>query len=213
MKKTLATLLMTTTFAVFAQDLTIDQKIFVDTKAQTNDTIYMKIGANESDIPKNDETIMPGLGIGYRTASGHHAVDVSVEGNARQIRNLADEKVTNYSYALPVKYLFILSPKNNNSLYVGAGLGIGGIKQTTVTKAVAEVVNLEGIIEVDAVFASEKNQEFHGFIPNATVGYEFNRNGGVKTFVQLDVSQPALAFDKSGDFMTPKFALSAGIGF
>lgn len=209
MKKTLATLAMTTMTVAFAQELNFP----LDTKVQSTDTIYMKIGANESDIPKNDETVMPGLGIGYRTAFDHHAVDVSVEGNARQIRNIAQEKVTNYSYALPVKYLYIVNPKSNNSLYAGAGLAIGGIQQTTVIAAADEVLNEDGTIATASVIAEDKFQEFHGFIPNVTVGYEFNRMGAVKTFVQLDVSQPALAVTKSGDFMTPKFALSAGIGF
>lgn len=219
MKKTL-TVLMTTAIALgFAQEqtMTFDQlkaHFPVDAQiAQRNDTIYMKVGVNESDVPKNDETLMPGLGIGYRTSFGHHAVDVSVEGNTRQIRNIAQEKVTNYSYTLPkVNYLFVLSPKSNNSLYAGAGLAVGGLKQTTVVAAIDEIIN-EDLSVTPAVAAFEKNQEFHGLIPNVAVGYEFNRNGAVKTFVQLDVSQPALAVMREGDFLAPKVAISAGIGF
>lgn len=214
MKKTL-TLLMTTAVAFgFAQDTTL--RFPVDTqKAQKNDTIYMKVGVNESNLPKNDENMMPGLGVGYRTSTGNHGVDFTVEGNVREIRNLENERVTNYAYTLPkVNYLFILSPKSDNSFYAGAGLAIGGIKQTTVIAAKDAVVNVEDQTEITpAVAAYNKNQEFHGLIPNVVVGYEFNRNGAVKTFVQVDVSQPALAVRKDGVFFTPKVAFFAGIGF
>jgi hypothetical protein len=211
MKKTLTLLMTTAAVLGFAQDTTLN----MNAEAQKNDTIYMKVGVNESKLPKNDENMMPGLGLGYRTSSGHHGLDVSVEGNVREIRNLAQERVTNYAYTLPkVNYLFVLSPKSANSLYAGAGLAIGGIKQTTIVDGQEAVINAEDQKEVTpAIAASEKNQEFHGLIPTAVVGYEFNRTGALKTFVQLDVSQPALAVRKDGDFFTPKVALSAGIGF
>ncbi len=211
MKKTL-TLLMTTAVVLgFAQDTTLR----LTNEEQKNSTIYMKVGVNESNLPKNDENMMPGLGLGYRTATGHHGVDVTVEGNAREIHNLAHERVTNFAYTLPkVNYLFVLSPKSNSSLYAGAGLALGGIQQTTVVDAKEAVINEEDKTEISpAVAAFEKYQEFHGLIPTAVVGYEFNRNGAVKTFVQVDVSQPAIAVRKEGDFFTPKVALSAGIGF
>ncbi|HSX13071.1 MAG TPA: hypothetical protein VLE96_01440 [Chlamydiales bacterium] len=208
MKKTL-TVLMTTVVALgFAQDTTIPF-------SQKNETIYVKVGVNESNLPKNDENIMPGFGVGYRTSTGHHGVDISTDANMREIRNLAHERVTNYSFTLPkVNYLFVLSPKSDNSFYAGAGLAVGGIQQTTVTEAKDAVINEEDQTEVlPAVEASQKYQEFFGLIPTAVVGYEFNRTGAVKTFVQFDVSQPALAVRKDGEFFTPKVAFSAGIGF
>lgn len=211
MKKTLTLLMTTAAVLGFAQDTALK----MNAETQKNDTIYMKVGVNESNLPKNDENMMPGLGLGYRTSNGHHGLDVSVEGNVREIRNLAQERVTNYAYTLPkVNYLFVLNPKSANSLYAGAGLALGGIKQTTIVDGQEAVINPEDqTVVTPAVLASEKNQEFHGLIPTAVVGYEFNRSGTVKTFVQLDVSQPALAVRKDGDFFTPKVALSAGIGF
>ena len=219
MKKTLAILMTTAMTLGFSQEqtLTFDQQkahFPVETQiAQNRGTIYLKIGANESNLPKDDTTIMPGLGLGYRISFGSHAVDISADGNSRQIRNISENRVTNYSYNLPkANYLYVLSPKSNNSLYAGAGVSFGGIKQTTVIAATEEVVNKDGSV-VSAVAAYDKTQEFHGLIPNVALGYEFNRKGVVKTFVQLDVSQPALAIMREGDFFSPKVSLAAGIGF
>lgn len=186
----------------------------VDTQeAGRSSTIYLKMGASDSNLPKNDETIMPGLGIGYRTAYGHNALDVSSEWNHRQIRDTENQRIANYSYTLPkVNYLFYVTPASNNSLYAGAGLALGGVKQTTVISATEEIVDEDGVV-TPAVAAHNDTREFHGLIPNVAAGYEFNRNGGVKTFVQLDISQPALAVMREGSFMGPKVALSAGLGF
>lgn len=223
MKKTLTTLFMTTVIAMgFAQEQTLDANAFaqpkahfpVDTQEQgRNGTIYMKMGVNDSELPKNDQNLMPGLGIGYRAASGHNAVDISIEGNRREIRDVANERTANYSYTLPkVNYLYYVTPASNNSLYAGAGLALGGMKQTSVIPATEEVVGEDGIV-LPAVAAYNDAQEFHGIIPNIAAGYEFNRKGAVKTFVQLDVSQPALAVMREGSFFGPKVALSAGIGY
>lgn len=222
MKKTLTTLILTTAIAMgFAQEQTLTANAFAQPKAHfpvdtqeagRNGTIYMKMGVNDSELPKNDQNLMPGLGIGYRAAYGHHAVDVSAEGNRREIRDVMNERAINYSYALPkVNYLFYATPASNNSLYAGAGMALGGMKQTSVVAA-TEAVVADGIV-TPAVAAYNDTQEFHGIIPNVAAGYEFNRKGSVKTFVQLDVSQPALAVMREGSFFGPKVALSAGIGF
>ncbi len=221
MKKTITTLFLTTAVAVsFAQEQTLNAfaqpktHFPVDTQeAGRSNTIYLKMAASDSNLPKNDETVMPGLGVGYRIAYGHNAVDISSEWNQRQIRDIENQRTTNYSYTLPkVNYLFYLTPASNNSLYAGAGLALGGVKQTTVISATEETVSEDDVV-TPAVAAHNDTREFHGFIPNIAAGYEFNRNGGVKTFVQLDISQPALAVMREGSFFGPKVALSAGLGF
>lgn len=223
MKKTITTLFLTTIIATgFAQEQTLSANAFAQPKAHfpvdaqeatRNGTVYLKMGASDSDIPKSDKTVMPGLGIGYRAAYDHNAVDISADFNRREIDDVNDQRVTNYSYTLPkVNYLFYATPASNSSVYAGAGLALGGMKQTTIVAATDEVA-VDGVVTTPAVAASNDEREFHGFIPNAAVGYEFNRHGGVKTFVQLDVSQPALAIMREGSFMGPKVALSLGMGF
>lgn len=222
MKKMITTLFLTTVIAAgFAQEQTFSANAFVQPKAHfpvdtqkagRNGTIYLKMGASDSDLPKTDKTVMPGLGVGYRAAYGHHAMDVSADGNRRVVRDAANESVANYSYTLPkVNYLFYATPASNNSLYAGVGLALGGMKQTTVVSSTPAVVAEDGI--TTTVVAHNDTQEFHGLIPNAAVGYELNRNGNVKTFIQVDVSQPALAILREGSFLGPKIALSAGVGF
>jgi hypothetical protein len=224
MKKTITTLFLTTAAVFgFAQEQTMNATTFaqpqahfpVDTKeAGRHSTIYMKMGVNETaeQLPRNDQNLMPGFGAGYRVAYGQHGVDISTEGNYREIRDVANERVANYSYALPkVNYLYYMTPDSDTSLYGAAGLALGGVKQTTIIAATEETVVDE--VVTPAVAAHNKTQEFHGFIPNVAIGYEFNRKGDVKTFVQLDVSQPALKIVQEGSFFGPKVALSAGLGF
>lgn len=224
MKKTITTLFLTSVIALgFAEEQTLSANVFaqpkthfpVDTQeVERNGTIYMKMGVIETteQLPKNDQNLMPGLGVGYRVSYGQHGVDISTEGNRREIRDATNERVANYSYALPkVNYLFYVTPASNSSLYAGAGLALGGVKQTTVVSATEETT--ANGVTTPAVAAHNDVQEFLGFIPNVSAGYEFNRQGSVKTFVQLDVSQPALKIVQEGAFFGPKVALSAGLGF
>lgn len=224
MKKTITTLLFTTAIAMgFAQEQTLSANVFTQPKSQIQvdaremnhkGTIYMKMAVNESELPKNDEKLMPGLGLGYRAAFGSHAVDVSVDGNRREIRDVAQEKAINYSYTLPkVNYLYYVTPANDSSFYAGAGLALGGMKDTTVVSALDEILAEDGSVATPAVLAHNEIQEFHGIIPNVAAGYEFGRNSNVRTFLQLDVSQPAIAAVREGKFFGPKVAFSVGAGF
>lgn len=224
MKKTITTLFLTTAIAMgFAQEQTLNANAFAQPKSHFpvdaqemnhKGTIYMKMGVNESELPKNDQKLMPGLGIGYRAAFDHHAVDVSADGNRREIRDVAQEKAVNYSYTLPkVNYLYYVTPASDSSFYAGAGLAFGGMKDTTVVAAVDEVKAEDGTVATPSVAAHNVVQEFHGLIPNIAAGYEFGRNTSVRTFVQLDVSQPAIATAREGTFFGPKVALSLGAGF
>lgn len=224
MKKTLTTLFLTTAFAAgFAQEQTLNANAFAQPTshfqidAQTMDrkgTIYMKMSASETELPKNDTKLMPGLGLGYRTSYGAHGIDISAEGDRREIRDASQERIVNYSYTLPkVNYLFYVTPASNNSFYAGAGLAAGGMRDTTVIGSVDEVKEEDGTVTTQAVAAHNTVQEFHGIIPNVVAGYEFNRNSSVKTFAELSVSQPALAVVREGTFFGPKVALNLGIGY
>ena len=81
------------------------------------------------------------------------------------------------------------APKANylyyvNSFYAGAGLAWGGVKT--------------------------EEAKFVGIIPNVAIGYEFSI---LRSFVQLDVSQPAIAAVKDGALPKAFAELSFGAGF
>jgi hypothetical protein len=88
-------------------------------------------------------------------------------------------------------YLYTL-PKANylyylKSFYAGAGAAWGGVKTG--------------------------GDNFVGLIANGVIGYELNRYGTLRSFVQLDVSQAAIAAVKKGALPKPFAELSVGAGF
>lgn len=215
MKKTLTTLFMTTVSALgFAQEESMTANAFaqptshvaVPTQKMSNKvgTFYIKMGANESNLPKNTDTLMPEVGVGYRYAQSHHGMDVSVEGGLRGEHITTDLKKTNYFYSLPkVDYLYYVTPESNTSFYAGMGAALGGLRQEK-----------EDVVTEDGVTTTTTSvQEFHGIIPNVVIGQEFNRRGTVKSFVQLEVSQPAVAASQTGKLPTPRASLFVGAGF
>jgi hypothetical protein len=216
MKKTLTTLFVTTISALgFSQEQSITTNAFAGTtphvavpaQEMSNNvgTFYIKMGANESNIPTNTDTLMPELGVGYRHANEHHGMDISAEGGLRETRVTADLKEANYSYSLPkMDYLYYVSPASNTSFYAGVGAALGGLRQQREDVTTAE----NGVTTT-----TSSVQEFHGIIPNIIVGQEFNRKGTVKSFVQLEVSQPAIAAYQAGDLPTPRASLFVGAGF
>lgn len=151
---------------------------------------YLRMGISDS-YPANelkDVKVVPGLGLGYRLTSGPSAIDISASYNRRYTRDDEGKKDT-YYYTLPkANYLHYISPAKANSFYAGGGLAWGGLK-------------------------TKDANEFIGLIPNVAVGYEMNRDANWKSFVQLDVSQPAVAAASKGAFPGPLAELSVGAGF
>lgn len=146
---------------------------------------YLRMGALDT-YPDDSVQIIPGLGLGYRLNTGNGALDLSA--NYTRGKGLKG-KETAYYYTLPkAAYLHYLTPANNQSLYAGAGLAFGGMK-------------------------NKKGDKFTGLVPNATLGYEMNRDSNFRSFIQLDVSQPALAAETKGTFPGPIAEISLGAGF
>ncbi len=165
----------------------VDEKASATKKSFT----YLRMGVSDSTPTADslkDVKVVPGLGIGYRLISGPSAIDISASYSQRRTRDEEGKKDT-YYYTLPkANYLHYISPAKNNSAYVGGGMAWGGLK-------------------------TKSNSEFIGLIPNVAVGYEMNRNAAWRSFVQLDVSQPAVAASRKNDFPGPFAELAVGAGF
>jgi len=150
---------------------------------------YLRMGVSDSHLPTDGvQQMLPGLGLGYRLAAGSSAIDISASFNRRDFRS--DEgKEHVFVYTLPkANYLYYITAESNNSFYAGAGMAWGGVK-------------------------TRDEREFHGLIPNVALGYEMNRNAAWRSFVQLDVSQPAIAASQKGDLPKAFAELSLGAGF
>ncbi|MES2272887.1 MAG: hypothetical protein V4487_01690 [Chlamydiota bacterium] len=202
MKKTFATAFLTLATALgFSQEIPSEQSlsrndISLDAKSALKQEmvsnkksfVYLRMGVSDSH-PTDSVKVLPGMGLGYRLIAGASALDLSATGNRYITRDAEGEKKTTHFYTLPkANYLYYISPAKNNSLYVGGGLAWGGLK-------------------------TKDDREFTGIISNAAVGYEMNRSSTVRSFVQLDVSQPAVAAVQKNAFPGPFAEFSVGAGF
>ncbi len=153
---------------------------------------YLRMGVSDTELARTDVQILPGVGLGYRLVSGSSAIDLSASFNRRKA--ITDEgREETYHYTMPkANYLYYINADANNSLYVGGGLAWGGVETRTMT---------------------QEKKSFMGIIPNIALGYELNRTGAIRSFVQLDASQPAIAALKDGAIPKPFAELSFGAGF
>lgn len=154
---------------------------------------YVRLGLTNS-RPNDASRVFPDVGVGVRLALPLGTLDLFTSYTGDNPFTSNDEKA--YFYTAPrASYLLHLSPSKNESLYGGAGIAFGGLRKADQTT-------------------------FHGIIPSLSVGYEMNRLQRISNFVQLDVSQPALATSWSSPVVDtvswdlgPIVQLSAGCGF
>jgi hypothetical protein len=153
---------------------------------------YLRMGVSDTNLNHKDITLHPGFGAGYRLVAGSSAIDLSASFNRR--KSIADAgKEETLHYTVPkADYLYYFSGNSNTSLYAGAGLAWGGV-------------------QTKKIDGSKNN--FVGLISNIALGYELNRSGTIRTFAQLDVSQPAIAAVKDGAFPKAFAEFSLGAGF
>lgn len=169
---------------------------------------YLRMGVSDTKLRETDINVLPGFGVGYRLVAGSSAIDLSASFN--QMKRISDNlEESTFHYTLPkVSYLYYLNAKSNNSLYAGLGLAWGGVslKKDRDTVEIGEDGSL--------VLKNEYEKDsFIGLIPNVAIGYELNRNGILRSFIQLDVSQPAIAASKEGAFPKAFAELAFGAGF
>ena len=168
-------------------DLPLDRKASfnVDTTASKSGFSYFRFAAADA-YPTDSVQVVPGLGVGYRLATGNGALDLSA--NYSSGKGWTGES-KNLFWTLPkVSYLRYWNAASDQSAYGGLGLAWGGIQ-------------------------TKDDREFQGIIPSATVGVEFFRKSAVRTFAELNVSQPAVARVVSDIFPGPIAEFSIGAGF
>ncbi len=181
------------TLSISSNDLLMEMKpaLSVDEKiTPKKGIVYLRMGVSDSypaDALK-DTKMVPGIGLGYRLASGASAIDISGSYNRRYSHSDHGKRDTYYFTFPKANYLHYISPANDTSLYAGGGLAWAGMK-------------------------TKDKREFLGLVPNVALGYEMNRNQNWKSFVQLDVSQPAVAAFSKGSFPGPLAEVSVGAGF
>lgn len=148
---------------------------------------YIKLGGGLLTLGQ-DSTFVPIIGFGRRYECPEMGVDYSVKfGYAKGIAG-NDRSVFVYT-APKILALRYLDPCSNFSVYYGGGASWSGI------------VN------------NNKSQTFHGVFLEAALGYELQRRGSVRTFIQLDMNQAVLAAYRKGKFPTPSLELTFGMGF
>lgn len=197
-----------TTFGFAAETITLTAPVShihgFDVKSDYNAWRgYVRLGLSNSRPNDDFSHMFPDVGVGIRYALPVGALDVSTSYTGDYPFSKKDGKT--YFYTAPrASYLLYISPEKNNSLYGGVGIAFGGLKKA-------------------------HQGTFHGFIPSVSAGYEMNRGQRVSNFVQLDVSQPALAtsltsasalptakaavFKTVGWNLGPIVQFSAGCGF
>ncbi len=196
MKKTITTAIFTAASALaFANEPSVARtlsNLSLDTKAPHMETVVSKPGyaylrmAMADSHPTTTVEVVPGLGVGYRLMRGNGAFDFSTNYSSAK-GWMGDHK--SYFWTLPkASYIHYLNPSNEQSAYAGLGLGWGELK-------------------------TKDEREFSGIIPSATVGFEFWRKAAVRTFAELNVSQPAIARTVSEKFPGPIAEFSVGAGF
>ncbi len=222
MKTKLATLLLTAASGFgFAAELPMNHDSLprevrlslADARADRDWLAYVRMGLADSRADNVNMThVVPGLGAGVRYALPLGAIDLSASYTGT---DAFAKEVESYFYTLPrATYLLYASPSRQQSFYAGAGLAFGGVKKTFVTPVVVEAVATEVTLS--------SSETFTGLVPNVSVGYEMNRLQNWRSFIQLDVSQPAVAFTTVKDkaFMSiadakfgPLVELSVGFGY
>lgn len=195
MKSKIATALFSIASVIgFSDEIQINQpsvNLPIDLKVAEKPALKKSFGyvrMSVADPDLNKFQTIPGVGFGYRYGLINSAIDISAN-YAREART-ADAET--FSYAIPVSYLrYVSNDAAPQSFYYGAGLGWAG---------------------------SQKNAVYeNGLNASATVGYEMYRTQNIHSFVQMDVSHPAINVSTSSVSLQKTFKplaqVSFGLGF
>lgn len=158
---------------------------------KTSSLFYAKLDASR---PPGESIILPSLGLGARFQWDYIGWDLSA--------NFASKRSIDYT-SLKGLILFYPAPWKIHQFYLGIGQGV-------------RFYEYVGLIEAYRIFP-------HGIFANdATIinlegvlGYEFRHKRHLKTFIQLEPSQPLSISQgvKCNYGYSPGVALTAGVGF
>ncbi len=146
---------------------------------------YIKLGPGVTNLGQYN-TVMPGLGLGFRSESNTSAVDCSFSGAFVETKD--NESIFHF-FGPKLLYLKYLNSHSPSALYVGFGSAWSSI-QNGVTK-----------------------QEFNGLSGVISAGIERNRSSRIRQIFQVDVNQPLLALRAGTLLPTPTLEASFSLGF
>jgi len=207
MKNTIATILCTlttlTSFADAAESAMIKNfsQIPADTKMTATEQAELKHGILYVRFFAADPSVLtqyqvhPGGGIGYRRVQGSKAFDIfGTWGGKGSLHKDA------YTWTCPkVSYLHYVNPYADQTIYLGAGLGFGGIQSTRkIVKALEPTII---------------HNRFIGILGHVTAGVEWCRREACVVMSELSISQPLVPANHPTEIMGPSADLSLGLGF
>lgn len=177
--------------------------------------IYAKFDAYSTWTEKNIENneISPKMGLGFRLRHFHHGFDMSFSSHMpkeirfiNQINDMIRQREIlkgeeNY-YAGQLTYMYYTRSYSRNTFYFGAGAGVD-----------------QHIIKI-----KQQNYRDHfGYLSGVLLtGYQFDVSEFIKSFLQIQVSQPAYYYEKITGNMygltlvnkwRPTIGMSLGVGF
>lgn len=148
---------------------------------------YVKLGATH---PPTDFSVLPMVGVGARFQRDEYGLDLSA--------NVGSIIFNNY-VALKGVFLFYPYYEKKNQFYVGVGPGVG---------------HYENSVVIGEHFGV-KSHECRFLTIEGVVGYEFRHARYFKTFIQIELSQPAVILKGNVRHhrYKPGVACNAGVGF
>lgn len=149
---------------------------------------YIKLGAAHP--PGTSSAVLPSFGLGTRLQKDYYGFDLSANINSLIFVNYA---------SLKGAFLFYPQPGKSHQFYFGMGPGLGyHLTSVPMGGPYGSATTDYGNITVEGL-----------------VGYEFRHSNHLKTFIQLELSQPSYVWGrpKPHNGYKPGVALTGGLGF
>lgn len=178
-------------FLICGTFMTLEADIFDYYEEDVDDDFteldYIRIGGGSVSVGQYG-SFLPIVGLGRRYECYDYGIDYSINGG--YVNGVLDNPRSVIYYSAPrILCLHYLSECDPFSFYYGGGASWTGI------------VN------------NNSKQVFHGVAADGTFGFEMQRDTCIRSFLQLDITQPILSAYSKGRFPTPTIQLSFGLGF
>lgn len=202
------------------QETSSEALVKPEEKKASTGTLYLTINGDSSFEVSKESVGETNLSVGYRWEKSSYALDFSLEFPIKKeyhatvwgpysSRSISFEG--NYFFRLlKVNSYYYLSPMSKSSFYTGGGLAYGEVR--VLDEETMKLIKNESAAEL-VLRGAQTETEFKGLIPNLSIGYEFGRQSKIKTFIQLDIAQPLIAFKSTGSLPVARGVLFLGIGY